>query len=154
MVSFAVLVSLRIMLSRIKGFLRHEQADEDLDREIKQHLAMLADRYVHQGLSRKEAWSAARRQFGGVTQMKESIRERRGLPWIEGILQDGTYALRQLRKAFGFTLVAVSVLALGVGANTAIFSVIDAVLLKPLPYPGPIAWYGSAKRLRETQRIK
>lgn len=80
---------LQVLLSKVKALLRQRRADEDLDREIQQHLAMLAERYLNHGLSVEEAWRAARQQFGGVTQMKEAIRERRGFPWVEELLQDG-----------------------------------------------------------------
>jgi len=87
--------------------------------------------------------------------MKQVAYERCGLPAVEGVLQDGKYALRQLRKALGFTLVAISVLALGVGANTAIFSVIDAVLLKPLPYPAAdrLVWIGETLKGNSTDQV-
>lgn len=87
--------------------------------------------------------------------MKGSVRERRGLPWLEDVLLDGAYALRQLRKAFGFTLVSVCVLALGIGANTAIFSVIDTILLRPLPYPDTdrLVWIGETLKSNSTDEV-
>ena len=148
-------VRLRVLLARIRGVLWQRDADEDLDREIELHLAMLADRYRKQGLSAEEATRAARQQFGRVTQMKETMRERRGLRWVEELQQDGRYAVRQLRKDLAFTIAAVSVLALGVGANTAIFSVINAVLLKPLPFPDAnrLVWIGETLKGSSTDQV-
>ena len=89
------------------------------------------------GLSPEEARREARRGFGGIEQMKEDHRDQRSVRWVENLLRDVRYGMAALARDPGFAAVTIGLLALGIGANTAMFSIVDAVLLKPLPFPEP-----------------
>jgi putative ABC transport system permease protein len=128
---------LRIFVSRLAGLFRRRALDADLDAELHAHLDALTAENIRRGMSPEEARYAARREFGGVEQTKELYRERNGLPFLETFLQDVRFGARMLARNPGFTTVAIMTLALGIGANTAIFSVVQAVLLRSLPFKDP-----------------
>ncbi|HYE84835.1 MAG TPA: ABC transporter permease, partial [Vicinamibacterales bacterium] len=128
------MASLRHFLLRVLTLFRGGRAEQELDREIGAHLALLEEEFVAKGLSAAEARLAARRAFGGVDQVKERQRDVRSFRWIADLPRDIAYAMRSLRKNRAFAAAAVLTLAIGIGATTAIYSVVNTVLIRPLPF--------------------
>jgi putative ABC transport system permease protein len=122
---------------RIRAFFRREQSERELNEELQHHLELKTQELIGAGMSPDEARYAALRAFGGIEQKKEQCRDADRLRWLEDLVQDLRYGLRQLRRNPGFTAVAVVMLALAIGATTSIFSVVYAMLLRPLPFRNP-----------------
>lgn len=131
------MTSLRILFHRLCALFQKQTLESELDEEIRAHLEMQIDDYQRQGMTPEAARYAALRKFGGVDQVKETYRDRRGIPFVETLLRDLGYGFRMLRRSPGTTIVAILSLAFGIGVNTALFSAVDAVLLRTLPVREP-----------------
>src|SRR4051794_24553850 len=126
---------LRTLLNRCLALFQRPQLDNDIDDELLAHIAMATEENCARGMDEHAARRAALLDFGGVTQAKEAYRAQRALPFVEVMALDIRFALRQLCHAPGFTLTVLLTLALGIGGNTAVFSIVNGVLLNPLPFP-------------------
>jgi predicted permease len=133
------------LAARIRAFFQSSELDEDFDQEMESHLAMLAEDNVRRGMTPQEARRQARLRLGGRTQLGEAHREDRGLPVVETLLQDLRYAGRAMRRDRGLTCFVILILGLGIGASAVVYSLVDAVLLRPLPFhdPARLVWIGN-----------
>jgi len=126
---------MRTTISRVLALFRRPRLDRDLEAELRAHLEMAAEENRRRGMNEDEARAKALRDFGGVTQVRETVRVREGVLWVENLQRDAGYALRQMRRSPGFAVVVVLTLALGIGATTAIFTLVYSTLVRPLPFP-------------------
>ena len=129
--------ALRETMERIRSFFQKPQRDSELDAEMAAHLELATEENLRKGMPADEARRLAMIRFGGVTQAKEQQREARGLPWLDVLMQDVRFTLRTLGRDRGFTVIAVIILGLGIGANITVFSVVNTILLRPLPFTNP-----------------
>src|SRR5580765_3087071 len=130
-------VTLRRLWSRLRASFNRPVSEEGLDEELRGHLQLLEQRFVAQGLTPAEASRAARGAFGGVEQLRERLREQQSFPWFDELRQDVRYAVRTIVRAPVVSLAIILTFSLGIGANAAIFSLVNSVLLTPLPYSSP-----------------
>jgi len=125
--------SLRTFVQRLTALFRRRRLEDDLDEELRSHLEMAIELNVRKGMSAADAHRDALRSFGGVERTKEMYRDQRGLPMVETAWQDFRFGFRTLRRSPGFTILAILCLTLGIGANAAVFSWVEGILLRPYP---------------------
>src|SRR5215813_740698 len=133
----SVMRQLRAWLWRFKGLFWKDARERELADELESHLQMHIDDNIRAGMAPQEAKRVAVMKLGGIDQTKEAYRDRSTIPFLESVVQDLRFTLRQLRKNPAFTITAITMVALGIGASVAIFAFVDAALLKPLPYKNP-----------------